>query len=94
MAYDPQRDRPRHRPDVHETSIVDALLDGATDPPRHNGHEPHGAPSYGSTPEPPNAWSERLLYSAGISSVLGTAAGLAAMWWLWKACKRRMRRSR
>ena len=32
MAYDPQRDRPRHRSDPHQASVVDSLLDGGDRP--------------------------------------------------------------
>jgi len=42
-------------------------------------------------PEPPNAWSERLLYSVGISTVLGAAVGLVILRLLWKIWKRRSR---
>ena len=89
MVYDPRRSRPRHQPDVNEVSVVDTLLDGPSDPPRHNGHEPAPPPSSGVTPEPPSAWSERLLYSVGMSTVLGAAVGLVVLRWLWKTLKRR-----
>lgn len=91
MAYDPGRGRPRHQPDANEVSVVDTLLDGPTDPPRHNGHEPASAPGSAGTPEPPSAWSEKLLYSAGMSTVLGVAAGLVVLRWLWKTWRRRTR---
>lgn len=89
MAYDPQRDRPRHRSDRHESSIIDSLLDGTIDPPPQDMHEPAAAPDSGVTPEPADAWSDRLLYSAGISTVLGAVAGLTALWWLWRKLRRR-----
>ncbi len=91
MVYDPRRGRPRHEPDVNDVSVVDTLLDGPTDPLRHNGHEPAPTPGSGVTPEPPGAWSDRLLYSAGISTVLGAALGLVALRWLWKTWRRRTR---
>lgn len=91
MVYDPQRAQPRHRPNGHGSSIVDSLLDPADEPPQPNDDEPPPAASPGVAPEPPNAWSERLLYSVGISTLLGAAAGLVALRLLWKLWKRRAR---
>lgn len=91
MAYDPQRDQPRHRPDGQAPSIVDSLLDPAKDPPRPSDEEPTAAAGPGMAPDPPNAWSERLLYSVGVSTVLGAAVGLVALRWLWKIWRRRTR---
>ena len=91
MVYDPQRSQPRHRPNGNGPSIVDGLLDAVVDQPRPNGDEPPPAPSSTATPEPPGAWSERLLYSVGISTVLGAAVGLLVLRWLWRNWKRRTR---
>ena len=91
MVYDPQRDQPRYRPSGNGSSVVDTLLDPVTDPPRPSHGEPPPAPGPGMAPEPPNAWSERLLYSVGISTVLGAAVGLVVLGLLWRAWKRRSR---
>ncbi|MCY4665957.1 MAG: hypothetical protein OXC00_14975 [Acidimicrobiaceae bacterium] len=91
MVYDPQRDQPRYRPNGQASSVVDTLLDPAVDPPRPNDGEPHTAPDPGMAPDPPNAWSEKLLYSVGISTVLSAAVGLVALRWLWRIWKRRAR---
>ena len=91
MVYDPQRDRPRPRPDRREASVVDSLLDRAADPAPHDAHEPTPAPSLGATTEPAGALSDRLLYSAGISTVMGAAVALLTLRWLWKFWKRRIR---
>jgi len=91
MAYDPQRDQPRYRPDGNGSSVVDTLLDPVTDSPRPSHGESPPAPGPGMAPEPPNAWSERLLYSVGISTVLGAAVGLVILRLLWKIWKRRSR---
>ena len=88
MAYDPQRDRPRHRPDSRQASVVDSLLDGEIDPPPQPVQEPTAAPGPGATPEPASAWSDRLLYSGGISTLLGAAAALVALVWLWRHRRR------
>ncbi len=88
MAYDPQRDRPRHRPDPHQASVVDSLLDGEIDPPPQPIREPAAAPGSGSTPEPASGWSDRLLYSAGISTLLGAATALVGLCWLWRRLRR------
>ena len=91
MAYDPQRDQPRYRPSGNGSSVVDTLLDPVSDPPQTGQGEPPPAPGPGTAPEPPSAWSERLLYSVGISTVLGAAVGLVVLGLLWKAWKRRSR---
>lgn len=91
MVYDPQRDQPRYRPDGNGSSVVDTLLDPVPGSPRPSHGEPPPTPSPESAPEPPNAWSERLLYSVGISTVLGAAVGLVALRLLWKIWKRRSR---
>ena len=88
MAYDPQRDRPRHRPDPRQASVVDSLLDGEIDPPPQPIQEPTAAPGSGATPEPASGWSDRLLYSAGVSTLLGAAAALVALVWLWRHRRR------
>lgn len=91
MVYDPQRDQPRYRPNGHSSSIVDSLLDPVDDQLQPDDDESPPAPSPGVAPEPPNAWSERLLYSVGISTVLGAAVGLVALRLLWKLWRRRAR---
>ena len=91
MVYDPQRDQPRYRPSGNGSSVVDTLLDPVTAPPQTGQGEPPPATGPGTAPEPPNAWSERLLYSVGISTVLGAAVGLVVLRLLWKAWKRRSR---
>lgn len=91
MVYDPQRDQPRYRPDGNGSSVVDTLLDPVTDSPRPSHGEPAPTPGPEAAPEPPNAWSERLLYSVGISTVLGAAVGLVVLRLLWKIWKRRSR---
>ena len=91
MVYDPQRDQPRHRPNGRGSSIVDSLLDPVDDRPQPTDDKPPPAADGGVVPEHPNAWSERLLYSVGISTVLGAAAGLVALRLLWKLWRRRAR---
>ena len=91
MAYDPQRDHPRHRPDDHEPSPVDPLLDGVDEPAADFGEPP---PAPRATPEPAKPWSDRLLYATGISTVLATATGLVVLRWLWKRWTRRTRPGR
>lgn len=89
MAYDPRRDRPRHRPDDNEPSPVDSLLDGADDRPATGATDPAPGPSV--TPNPADPWSDRLLYSTGISTAIGAAVGLVTLRWLWKRWVRRRR---
>ena len=91
MAYDPQRDRPRHRSDPHQASVVDSLLDTEIDPPPQPIQEPAAAPGSGATPEPASGWTDRLLYSAGMSTLLSAAAALVALWLLWRHRRHRRR---
>jgi hypothetical protein len=91
MVYDPQRDQPRYRPNGNGSSAVDTLLDPVIDPPRPGHGEPPPTPGPGVAPDPPNAWSERLLYSVGISTVLSAAVGLVVLGLIWRAWKRRSR---
>ena len=91
MVYDPQRDQPRYRPNGNGSAAIDTLLDPVSDPPGPGHGEPPPAPGPGIATEPPNAWSERLLYSVGISTVLGAAVGLVVLGLLWRAWKRRSR---
>lgn len=92
MAYDPQRSRPRQRPSAGEASIVDTLLDGTPDPTPDRVGGPEPAASPGTAAEPPSAWSERLLYSVGASTVLGALASLTALWGIWRAWRKLARR--
>ena len=87
MAYDPQRDRPRHRPGAQEASAVDSILDTETAPPL-SAAEPDGVAASGAPPEAAGSWSDRLLYSAGISTLLSAGAALMALWWLWRRLRR------
>ena len=91
MAYDPQRDRPRRQSSVNGASAVDSLLDGRTEERQPSAQEPTPEPSSGVASGPPEAWSERLLYSVGISTVLGALVGLVVLRWLWRIWRRRTR---
>ena len=93
MAYDPQHDRPRHRADLSEASPVDSLLDGAPEMPQDNAGPAAGpAPASSAGPGPTGSWSDRLLYSAGLSTMLRTALALLALGWLWRRWARRRSR--
>ncbi len=93
MVYDPQRDRPRLRSNGHRASI-DSLLDPVDNPPQPD-EDPLATSAHaenpGADPGPGDGWTERLLYSVGMSTVLGTAAGLVALRLGWKLWRRRTR---
>ena len=91
MVYDPQRDQPRYRPNGNGPSAVDTLLDPAFDPAPPHDDAPPAAAEPETAPDPPNTWSEKLLYSVGISTVLSAVVGLVALRWLWRLWKRRAR---
>lgn len=91
MAYDPQRDRPRHRPGPREASAVDSILDTEVAPPPRPGADapdPDAVAAPGAPPATAGSWSDRLLYSAGISTLLGAGAALVTLWWLWRRLRR------
>ncbi|MYB03238.1 MAG: hypothetical protein F4011_13290 [Acidimicrobiaceae bacterium] len=88
MAYDPQRDRPRHRPGPREASAVDSILDTEVAPPPRPRPEPDAVAASDAAPVPTGSWSDRLLYSAGISTLLGAGAALVTLWWLWRRLRR------
>ncbi len=88
MAYDPQRDRPRHRPDPQGAAAVDSILDSEVAVPPRPAHEPEAVPVAGAAPQPAGTWSDRLLYSAGVSTLLGAGAVLVTLWWLWRRLRR------
>jgi len=88
MAYDPQRDRPRHRPGPREASAVDSILDTEVAPPPRPAPEPDAVAAPAAPPATAGSWSDRLLYSAGISTLLGAGAALVTLWWLWRRLRR------
>ncbi len=91
MVYDPQRDQPRHGRNGRGPAIVDSLLDPVGESPQTSDDrspEDAGEPAM---PEPAQAWTERLLYSVGLSTVLSAAAGLVTLRLLWRFWKRRAR---
>ncbi len=88
MAYDPQRDRPRHRPGPREASAVDSILDTEVAPPPWTAPEPDSVAAPETAPAPAGYWSDRVLYSAGISTLLSAGAALVALWWLWRRLRR------
>ena len=93
MAYDPQHDRPRRRVDLSEASPVDSLLDAASEVPQDNAGSAAGpTPAASVAPGPTGSWSDRLLYSAGLSTMLRTALALLALGWLWRRWGRRRSR--
>ena len=86
MAYDPQRDRPR--PGPREVSAVDSILDTEVAPPPRPAPDPDALAASGAPPQTAGSWSDRLLYSAGVSTLLGAGVALVALWWLWKRLRR------
>ena len=88
MAYDPQRDRPRRRPGPREASAVDSILGTEVAPPPRPAPEPDAVAAEGAPPTAAGSWSDRLLYSAGVSTLLGAGAALVTLWWLWRRLRR------
>lgn len=88
MAYDPQRDRPRHRPGPREASAVDSILDTEVAPSPPPAPEPDAVAAPDAPPATAGSWSDRVLYSAGISTLLGAGAALVTLWWLWRRLRR------
>ncbi len=75
MAYDPQRDHRRKRPDTGDPIPVDALPNAA---------KPDPAPPVSVTPDPADPWSDRQILRAILSSLIAALTAMAVGWWLWR----------
>ena len=96
MPYDPRRDRPQPASQDDQLSAVDALLEDAAVAPAPDADGPPdtaaGAPTAEAASAPTTRWSDRLLHSVGLSSILAAATALAVLRFIWK-CRQRRRRS-
>ncbi len=86
MAYDPQANRRRPKPETTGTAPVEALLgdpvpavDIVDDPP----------PSPAVTPEPADPISDKLLISSGVATAIGALVALLTLRHLWMRRRRR-----
>ncbi len=94
MAYDPQANRRRPRPDADEAAPVDALLGDppppsaeATDEARPAPEDPPPSPSV--TPEPADPPPDALLINTGIAGAAMALVGLLVLRHLWLRHRRR-----
>jgi hypothetical protein len=85
MAYDPQANRRRPKPEPTEAAPVEALLgeprtpiDIADDPP----------PSPAVTPEPADPIPDKLFISSGVATAIGGLVALLALRHLWMRRRR------
>jgi hypothetical protein len=89
MAYDPQANRRRPKPEPAGPAPVDALLGGDAPAPATTApvaDDPPPTPAV--TPAPADPPSDRLLLSSGLAAALGALAGLLTLRALWKRRRR------
>lgn len=91
MAYDPQANRRRPRPDVEDPAPVDAILGEA--PPVAPAASGAGVaddppPSVAVTPEPADPPSDQLLLSTGVVGAIGGLLALLTLRHLWRRHRR------
>lgn len=88
MAYDPQANRRRPKPEEREPAPVEALLDETApstvaeivdDPP----------PSPAVTPAPADPISDKLVISSGLATAIGGAIALLTLRHFWNRRRRR-----
>ncbi len=89
MAYDPQANRRRPKPDAEDPAPVDALMGEATEPadtPASPPDDPPPEPAV--TPAPADPPSDKLLVSSGVISAAGGIMALMVVRHLWKRHQR------
>lgn len=88
MAYDPQANRRRPKPEPEGPAPVEALLGepSAPDAPKVVRDDPPPTPAV--TPEPADPISDRLLLSSGLATVVGAVVALLTLRHFWKRRRR------
>lgn len=87
MAYDPQANRRRPKPEPAGPAPVDALLgDDTPTAPAPLPDDPPPTPAV--TPAPADPPSDRLLLSSGLAAAIGALAGALTLRHLWKRRRR------
>ena len=89
MAYDPQANRRRPRPDVESAAPVDAILGeapAANAPAAGVADDP--PPSVAVTPEPADPPSDQLLINTGLAGAIGGLIALLTLRHLWRRHRR------
>ena len=88
MAYDPQANRRRPKPQAEETAPVEALLGSRTAAaPKVVVDDPPPVPAV--TPAPADPISDTLLISSGLATALGALVALLTLRHFWKRRQRR-----
>ncbi len=97
MAYDPQANRRRPKPDTEETAPVDALLGDPTRPAAATSADPGPTPTTPDdpppipsvTPEPADPPPDALLINTGLAGAAMALIGLLVLRHLWLRHRRR-----
>ena len=87
MAYDPQANHRRPKPEAEETAPVEALL-GEPAPPIAGGVVDDPPPTPAVTPAPADPISDRLLISSGLAAAVGGVLALLTLRHLWNRRRR------
>lgn len=85
MAYDPQANHRRPKPEAEETAPVEALL-GEPTPPADIVDYPPPTPTV--TPAPADPISDRLLVSSGLATAIAGVLALLTLRHLWNRRRR------
>ncbi len=83
MAYDPQANRRRPKPEAAETAPVDALLGEAAETAAPTGVPDDPPPTPAVTPAPADPPSDKLLLSSGVATALGSLLALLTLRHFW-----------
>ena len=86
MAYDPQANRRRPKPEAAGAAPVEALL-GDAPPEAPVADDPPPAPAV--TPEPADPISDTLLISSGVATAIGGLIALLTLRHFWMRRRRR-----
>jgi hypothetical protein len=86
MAYDPQANHRRPKPEAEEPAPVEALL--GEPPPSIAGVVDDPPPTPAVTPAPADPISDRLLISSGLAAAIGGVLALLTLRHLWNRRRR------
>lgn len=85
MAYDPQANHRRPKPEANEPAPVDALIGGAPSPPSATkGVVEDPPPTPAVTPAPADPPSDTVLLNTGLAAALGAVVTLLMLRHFWK----------
>jgi len=88
MAYDPQANRRRPKPEAEDPAPVDAILGAPTEPTAPSVAPDDPPPIPAVTPAPADPPSDKLLISSGVATAIGGLIALLTLRHFWKRRRR------